>query len=65
MLNGPPHRTPSPCSLYPDGHIAVPVGDTYGVPEDFIGVGVVISPRPPADLTEPTADPARPPGPRQ
>eukprot|EP00752_Nemacystus_decipiens_P001287 g1280.t1 len=40
-------------------------GDTYGVPEDFIGVGVVISPRPPADLTEPTADPSRPPGPRQ
>eukprot|EP00903_Cladosiphon_okamuranus_P007235 g7022.t1 len=40
-------------------------GDTYGVPEDFIGVGVVISPRPPSDMTEPSADPSRPPGPRQ
>ncbi|CAM9661264.1 unnamed protein product [Hapterophycus canaliculatus] len=40
-------------------------GDTYGLPSNFIGIGVVISPRPPADLSEPTADPFKPAGPRQ
>ncbi|CAM9356216.1 unnamed protein product [Ectocarpus sp. 6 AP-2014] len=40
-------------------------GDTYGVPEDFIGVGVVISPRPPSDLSDISGAPIRAPGPRQ
>ncbi|CAM9418516.1 unnamed protein product [Scytosiphon promiscuus] len=40
-------------------------GDTYGLPANFIGVGVVISPRPPADFSELTADPSKPAGPRQ
>ncbi|CAM9277412.1 unnamed protein product [Ectocarpus sp. 4 AP-2014] len=40
-------------------------GDTYGVPEDFIGVGVVISPRPPSDLSDISGAPTRTPGPRQ
>ena len=58
---------PPPCTLFPDwcGMVTVLTGDTYGVPEDFIGVGVVISPRPPADFSEPGTDPSRPPGPRQ
>lgn len=45
--------------------VRVRSGDTYGLPENFIGVGVVISPRPPSDFSELTADPLKPSGPRQ